>query len=202
MRDKIERKHFLEWAKAAYHAEPYQQRRQEQDWEELEGMPQARRKWMSKKHSRWSRELQRRLGSAPLWHMVSFTGKFDVDVLREVSQGGASQTGAGNRVATRDLTLMAQRARDRLRYAVALRQSQKRGRRNFSARQQSELALLANDTLRKEANEATRKSGFGRIRHEDGSYEDIARDGGGIVRTLLDNTVATIADDADLYASP
>ena len=97
---------------------------------------------------------------------------------------------------------MAQQARDRLRYAEGLRQSQKGGRRKFSAWQQSELALLANDTLRKQANEATRKSGFGRIRHEDGSYEDIARDGGGIVRTLLDHTVATIADDADLYASP
>ena len=137
-----------------------------------------------------------------MWLMVSFTGKFDLDVLLEMSKDRASETGEGNREPTKDLTLMAQQARDRLRYAVALRQSQKRGRRNFSARQQSELALLANDTLRKEANEATRKSGFGRIRHEDGRYEDIARDGGGIVRTLLDNTVATIADDADLYASP
>ena len=130
--------------------------------------------------------------------MVSFTGKFDVDVLREVSQGCASQTGAGNREATKDLTLMAQRARDRLRYAVALHESKNRGRRNFSARQRAELALLANDTLRKEANKATRKSGFGRIKHEDGSYEDIARHGGGIVRTLLDHMTPHIFDDKQL----
>ena len=61
----------------------------------------------------------------------------------------------------------------------------------------SELALLADDTLRKQANEATRISGFGRIKHEDGSYEDLAPHGGGIVRTVLDRMLPTKADDHD-----
>ena len=132
--------------------------------------------------------------------MVSFTGKFDIDVLRELSKDSASETGEDKLEPTKALTLRAQRARDRLRYAESLRRSQKAGRSKFSARDLSELALLADDTLRTQANEATRYSGFGRIKHEDGSYEDIARHGGGIVRTLLDHMTPNIADDDDMHA--
>ena len=62
------------------------------------------------------------------------------------------------------------------------------------------LDALAAGTLRTEANEATRRSGWGRIKHEDGSWEDIAPHGGGIVRTVLDHVVPTTADDDDLAA--
>ena len=131
--------------------------------------------------------------------MVSFTGKFDIDVLREVGKGRASETGEGNREPTKDLTLKAQQARDRLRYAEGLRRCQQAGQSKFSARDLSELALLANGSLRTEANDATRKSGFGRIKHENGTYEDIARHGGGIVRTLLDHMTPHIFDDKQLW---
>ena len=133
--------------------------------------------------------------------MVSFTGKFDIDVLRELSKGTASETDEGKRKPTQDLTRRAREARDRLRYAEGLRRSQKAGRSTFSARDLSELALLADGSLRTQANDATRKSGFGRIKHEDGTYEDISRHGVGIVRTLLDHVVPNIADDIDLYAN-
>ena len=59
------------------------------------------------------------------------------------------------------------------------------------------LQQLAAGTLLTKANEATRKSGWGRIKHEDGSYEDLARHGGGIVRTVLDCMLPTKADDHD-----
>ena len=62
------------------------------------------------------------------------------------------------------------------------------------------LHALAAGTLRTEANEATRRSGWGRIKHEDGSWEDIAPHGGGIVRTVLDHVVPTRADDDDMEA--
>ena len=39
------------------------------------------------------------------------------------------------------------------------------------------------------ADSATRKSGWGRIKHPDGTFEDIAPHNGGIVRTVLDSVV-------------
>ena len=54
------------------------------------------------------------------------------------------------------------------------------------------------------ANEATRKSGWGRIKNRDGTFEDIAPNGGGIVRTLLDGHFwpddDSDADDSDADA--
>ena len=131
--------------------------------------------------------------------MVSFTGKFDIEVLRELSKGNASEISECPIEITKDLTRRAQRARDRLRYAESLRRRQIAGRGTFSAKQQYELALLADDTLRKQANEATRISGFGRIKHEDGRFEDIARHGRGILRTLLDHMSPNFADDDDTH---
>ena len=57
------------------------------------------------------------------------------------------------------------------------------------------LHALADGTLCAEATAATRRSGWGRIKHEDGSWEDITPHGGGIVRTVLDHVVPTDDDD-------
>ena len=187
MRDGLEREHFLKWAKAEFHAESFQLQKQAEDWEEFKHQPKAQYKWARRKNSRWNRELQRRLGSPALWLMVSFTGKFDVHLLRELSQESASETGEGVGKATQDLTRRAQKARDRLRYAEGLRRRRENGCRKFSAWQQSALKELDDGTLRSKANDATRQSGFGRIMNEDGSYQDIARHGGGIVKKLLDH---------------
>ena len=187
MKDKHKRKDFLKWAKAEYHAEPFQLQRQKEDWQELAEERKAKDKHRKRMKARWTRELQRRLGSPAMWHMVSFTGKVDLNVLRQVSNDGSTQTVEGNREPTQDLTRTAQKARDRLRYAESLRRSQQAGRRRFSAQEQAELALLADGSLLTQANDATRRSGFGRIKNEDGTYEDIAPHGGGIVRTILDH---------------
>ena len=98
---------------------------------------------------------------------------------------------------TKGLTRAATQARDRLRWAESLRRKQENGRRKFTADEEAELRALAAGTLRKEANEATLASGWGRIKNDDGSYEDIAQHGGGIVRTLLGHVVPTEADDDD-----
>ena len=59
------------------------------------------------------------------------------------------------------------------------------------------LHALADGTLRTEANEATQRSGFGRIKHADGTYEDIAPHNGGIVRTVLDHVEPNSEDEID-----
>ena len=64
----------------------------------------------------------------------------------------------------------------------------------FTHEQQVLLEKLAAGTLHQVANDATRRSGWGRIKHLDDTYEDITPHGGGIVRTVLDN----VAEDTDV----
>ena len=45
---------------------------------------------------------------------------------------------------------------------------------------------LVTGKLHEAANEATRKSGWGRIKNLDGTFQDTTPHGGGIVRTVLD----------------
>ena len=54
---------------------------------------------------------------------------------------------------------------------------------------------LAGGKLHAAANDATRKSHWGRIKHRDGTFEDIAPHNGGSVRTVLDNVDPTSSDD-------
>ena len=68
MRDMIERPKFLAWAKDQYHAQEFQQIRQQEDLKHG-----GKAKVRSGKNSRWSRDLQRRLGTPALWHMVRAT---------------------------------------------------------------------------------------------------------------------------------
>ena len=111
---------------------------------------------------------------------------------------GSTQTAGVYHQPTQALTRAAQLARDRLRYAESLRRGQLRGRRVFTDHERALLHALAAGTLRTQANEATWRSGWGRIKHEDGSWEDVAPHGGGIVRKLLDRVVPTRADDSDM----
>ena len=88
-----------------------------------------------------------------------------------------------------ELTRLAQRARDRLRYAESLQRRKLKGAKKFTGQEQALLEDLVRGTLHAEANDATRRSGWGRIKHPDGTFEDIAPHNGGIVRTVLDNVV-------------
>ena len=66
MRDNFERRDFLDWAKARYHAEPFQQERQQADLKDG-------KKLQDGKNKRWNCELQRRLGTPALWYFARMT---------------------------------------------------------------------------------------------------------------------------------
>ena len=113
--------------------------------------------------------------------IVSFTGKFDVTFLQKGDN--STQTVA----ATPDLTNQARKARDRLRWAESLQRMKSKGRKYFKDEEWALLEQLPSGKLHKAAEDATRKSRYGRIKKQDGSFEDIAPHGGGIVRRVLDN---------------
>jgi len=56
---------------------------------------------------------------------------------------------------------------------------------------------LDSDKLRKQANDATKAYGHGRIKHANGSHTDIGSGTGGLTRTILDNWVPPVLSDAD-----
>ena len=166
-------------------------------------------KLRSGKHSRWGRELQRRLGSSALWHLVSFTGKFDVAFLTPAGQGGnvrASQPDAEQMNEAQRLTEVAQKARARLRYAEHLARKRASGRLfrhatyanmhgEITPKIQKLLNEFDNGVLLAQANEATKKSGHGRIKQTDGSFKDIGSNTGGLTRTILDGWVEPESSD-------
>ena len=194
MRDKLERKDFLQWAKGLFHAEDFQQSRQQEDYDEG-----GSRRVRHGKNSRWNRELQRRLGTPALWHMVCFTGRFDVSFLQ--AGDDSTQTIAHKQEpSSQDLTRRAQRARDLLRWAESLQRQKLKGRKKFPPEEQALLQDLVGGKLHAAANDATRKSGWGRIKHRDGTFEDIAPHNGGIIRTVLDNVDPISNDDEPLDA--
>ena len=114
--------------------------------------------------------------------MVSFTGKLELAFLQK-----ADTTSDDVVPHSKTLTKCAQSARARLRHAESLQR-----RIHSSSRQPSEqevklLSDLRSGKLLYEANEATLKAGWGRIKQSDGSFQDITPNGGGIVRSILDN---------------
>jgi hypothetical protein len=64
----LERERFLQHCKAEFHAAPLQQ------WIQARDAQISSQKIRQGMHSRWAREMQRRLGSKALWEVVSFTG--------------------------------------------------------------------------------------------------------------------------------
>ena len=196
MRDKLERPHFLTWAKDLYHAEPYQRERQAAD------LAERGNKWKkSRMHSRWSREQQRRLGSTQMWTLVSFSGNFEPSFLKraqtykpqEVTSGDAAQPAAWN--PSKDSTHAAKQARALLRQGENLARKAEKGR-PLKPWEQDMVRELNSGNLRRRANEATRLSGFGRIRNEeDGTMEDLGPNTGGLTRTVLDQWSHEASDD-------
>ena len=95
----------------------------------------------------------------------------------------------------RSLHRLAVDLRDLLRWAESLQRQKLRGRKKFTPQEQTLLEDLAGGKLHAAANDATRKSHWGRIKHRDGTFEDIAPHNGGSVRTVLDNVDPTSSDD-------
>ena len=94
------------------------------------------------------------------------------------------------------------RARDRLRWAERLQRKKLKGETRFTRQEEALLEDLAAGTLHDAADSATRKSGWGRIKHPDGSFEEVSPQCGLIVRTLLDDVDSVSTDDERLDVEP
>jgi hypothetical protein len=177
-----ERTCFVDHCKGKYHATPHQRSLQEQDKISGKIVQQG-------KHSRWSRELQRRAGSKVLWEIISFTGRFDHQLLQRAVEAAKKpiRTGACQPDASRKATAAANRARDALRWGQTLDKQRARGKKHFSWNEQWYLTKFDDDTFRENVNAATKAVGHGRLRHKDGSTSDIGNHLGGISRTVLDD---------------
>ena len=118
--------------------------------------------------------------------LVSFTGKFDIHVLRQVNKQPTDQPKP-----TPELTAIAIKARAQLRRAQGLQRHKDRGRKNFNKHEWALLKDLASGKLLDAANDATRASGHGCIKNRDGSIQDITPYRGGIVRKVLGHEVTS-----------
>ena len=200
MRHRLQRQKFLAWAKERYHTSATQRALQQEDvvqlWEHkgkikndevcIKSRLKRRRKLKARMKSRWHAELQRRLGSAHLWYVVSFSGRFDAALLKEVISHGSAQTDARQQAPTLYLTEIARVLRNQYRHGWNLSVERARGRRPFSEEERALIRGVDDDSLRQRSNEATETSGFGRLWHADGTWWDIAQHGDHSVRRFLD----------------
>ena len=182
---------FLKYAKDLYHNSAQQQAIQQQERAEgLSGKVKQKRKGR-----RWNRHLQRSCGTHQLWQMISFTGRLDSEFLMKLDPDDKDAPPPEPVGAPPPETVDACRAhvnearqwRRALSHAEALHA---RRLKNwwwicFTPQEQAILDSYDNDELRTHANEATRLAGWGRIKNSDGSWTDLKRHDGGIVRKLL-----------------
>ena len=108
--------------------------------------------------------------------VVSFTGKLELAFLQK-----ADTTSDDVVPHSKTLTKCAQSARARLRHAESLQRRIHSCSRQPSEQEVKLLSDLRSGNLLYEANEATLKAGWGRIKQSDGSFQDITPNGGGIV---------------------
>ena len=191
---------FLDDAKEEYHNEPLQLDFQARDIQEG-----GNKKLRTGKHSRWSRHQQRLGGTAQMWTLLSFTGRFDVawlmDSIAKAKQAPPRMPGERTEEEKQKIR-DGQEARSRLRRGAMLERLQERIQDNsqrdarpLTPKQLRELEAYQSGELRREANKFTKISGHGRLRKEDyelrpwdrDSFVDIGGSTGGFVRTVLDD---------------
>ena len=128
---------------------------------------------------------------------MSYTGRLDLSWLQQANNNDDQTQSCSN--PTPHLTKVAQVARSRLRWAESLKLKYDRcgAEKKLSKEEYKLLQDLKSGKLRDEAHEATRKSGFGRIKHTDGTTEDISRHGGGVVRSILASFQPEVSLDVD-----
>ena len=74
--DKRRKKNFLVWAKNKFHADEHQQALQEEDFKQG-----AETEVIHGRNLRWNSELERRLGTAALWHMIRVRGSLPEPIM-------------------------------------------------------------------------------------------------------------------------
>ena len=184
-----ERVACIRYCKDEYERDPHQRELQERDYRKG-----GNRLLHRRKHSRFSREWQRRCGSKQVAEVILFSGRWDVDLLRQAmgaddaSQPVESNTDTAAATRQRRLKRNAIEAKDNLRQGRHLAKAADRGARLGPA----ELAMVQafeSGELRRRANDAVKGFGHGRLHAADGSYLDIGGNTGGRTRRLLDSYV-------------
>ena len=168
---------FLDELKAEYHGSDDQRRRQANDRER--GGKDAVR---NGKKQRWSRECQRRGGSTQMFHLLSFSGRWDPAFFATLPAPG---TAVAQTSAQKSATRAAVEARAQLR--LAKKYDGLRRRRALLPYQEELVTSLHDGTLAARVNELTLRSGNGRLWRHDGTFVDIGGSTGGFTRAALYN---------------
>ena len=128
-------------------------------------------KLAGRRHSRFHRMMQIKVGSKQNWEIISFTGTLDIDALREAQTGGASEP-AEDAPARRAARKEAIEARRCYCWGKTLKKRERSGEWTWEEASREDWNTLRwynDDSLRQWANELTKKSGNGTIYNYDGT---------------------------------
>ena len=177
---------FLKELKDEYHSSEDQLRRQEHDKDN-------KKRAQSGMKQRWSRECQRRGGTTQMFHLLSFSGRWDPAFFNKLPVPQEKGESAEEK---KKKTHAASEARARFRLAKKYESWSRPWRSSWLYPDQQWLVeQLQNGTLEREANRLTRVSGNGRIQLLDGTSVDIGGSTGGFTRcTLYDWTPPVLVD--------
>jgi hypothetical protein len=220
--DDPQRQAFIKSVRTAYESSGFQKEKQAEDLRDAK--IQAEKKpqdfLRGRKRSRWNCELQRRCGTHQFWQVISFSGRFDTEMLEamvadekdnesstRVSQPGdceAADSGVSEHApdAKKDIRRAAAMARADWRRGQAL--VQRRARMNGGSNEtmyRSDYKILArmdDDTLRRKANKLTIEAGQGYIRYKTGQSMYLWGDQVGRTRRVLDNFACISPDELDM----
>ena len=128
-------------------------------------------KLAGRRHSRFHRMMQIKVGSKQNWEIISFTGTLDIDALREAQTGGAPEP-AEDAPARRAARKEAIEARRWYCWGKTLKKRERSGEWTWEEASREDWNTLRwynDDSLRQWANELTKKSGNGTIYNRDGT---------------------------------
>ena len=128
-----------------------------------------KKKLTNRKHSRFHRMMQLKVGSKQNWELISYTGTLDIDALRAVAAepGGAPEP-AEDAATRREARKNAIEARRWYCWGKTLWKRERSGER-LSREEWKTLLWYNDDSLRRWANDLTEKSGNGTIYNRDGT---------------------------------
>ena len=176
-----QRDKFLAELKDEYHNSADQLRRQERD-------RQNGKKLQAGRKQRWSRECQRRGGTTQMFHLLSFSGRWDPRFFEKEPVPTVEPSEEERRA-----TSAAVEARAKVRLARKYEHLKKKTR--LYPDQMELVKKLQNGTLEEEAARLTQISGHGRFKRADGSFVDIGGSTGGFTRAVLYNWTPPNLDD-------
>ena len=162
-----QRKAYVAYKKAEFDNSSFQRCLATIDLRKWRNCELEKNKISGRKHSRFHRMQQIKAGSKPNWEIISFSGKLDLDALREAQTGGAPEPAedAPARRAARQEAVVARRWYC---WGKVLKMKERAGER-LSWEDWYTLQAYNDDSLRQEANRLTERSGNGTMYNYDGS---------------------------------